>query len=658
MLCGETTVRDTAGGERLVESCLRRTLDVLAQRGVETVEMDGHVSDPHWFPAWIRLDPTGRWFRLVEIETSGDARAALGAAVEPDAWQRIASTPQLREQLAQVAEITEHARTSPIPELPEELYGEFERTGDRAAFESRYFERRRALTALAITALLEPDGDTDALADLITAICDEPYWAVPAHVARDGLDPRQTLDLFASETGSALAEIAALLGERLPAELVRRVRTEVIARVIEPYEQHTYWWEDSPTNWAAVCAGSVALAAIQVCKPERVRALLPRLRASLRRSLDGYGDDGVCVEGFGYWRYGFGYYLVAVEAIDAVLGPDPEGEPARAAEAARWPLRAFLSGRTLVTFADTWLEGTADAGLLAGADRRYGNVGVSAPELTDPEIVDECGRWALALRSLCWAVGGDVPQATELDRPRWYPDARWLVVPEGAYSPIGFAARAGHNGEPHNHNDLGSVVVVRGGRMLVADAGRGTYDREYFGPHRYDNPAAGSHGHSVPILDGVVQSEGGSARAEVLHVDLDGGETLEIDLTSAYPHPALTRLVRRVERRGAQVMVTDRLTAVAPIALTQRFVTLVEPDVAGGVLRIAVDGAAAELGHAREATVTTGSFPVGRGSFPMPVHHVDITLPAATEVEHTVVITTAPSSVDSVPATQATGPPG
>lgn len=70
VLCGETVRREQLGGERLVESCLRRSLDVLAGRGADAVELDGHVSDPHWFPAWIRLDPSGRWFRLVEIEPS------------------------------------------------------------------------------------------------------------------------------------------------------------------------------------------------------------------------------------------------------------------------------------------------------------------------------------------------------------------------------------------------------------------------------------------------------------------------------------------------------------------------------------------------------------------------------------------------------------
>lgn len=54
-------------GEHLVEACVRRSLDVLAQRGIADVEFDGHVSDPHFLPVLARLQPTGRWFRLVEI---------------------------------------------------------------------------------------------------------------------------------------------------------------------------------------------------------------------------------------------------------------------------------------------------------------------------------------------------------------------------------------------------------------------------------------------------------------------------------------------------------------------------------------------------------------------------------------------------------------
>jgi GNAT superfamily N-acetyltransferase len=67
LLCAETTCPDEPGGERLVEGCVRFALDVLAARGVQRVDFDGHVSDPHFLPNWAKLAPTGRWFLLVEV---------------------------------------------------------------------------------------------------------------------------------------------------------------------------------------------------------------------------------------------------------------------------------------------------------------------------------------------------------------------------------------------------------------------------------------------------------------------------------------------------------------------------------------------------------------------------------------------------------------
>ena len=67
ILCAETTARDTPDGERLVEACVRASLDTLAARGVPHVEFDGHVSDPHFHPVWTHLAPTGRWFHLTEF---------------------------------------------------------------------------------------------------------------------------------------------------------------------------------------------------------------------------------------------------------------------------------------------------------------------------------------------------------------------------------------------------------------------------------------------------------------------------------------------------------------------------------------------------------------------------------------------------------------
>ena len=66
-LIAETTDLDEPYGELMVESCVIRSLDRLRARSFEAVEFDGHVTDIHFFPSWIRLEPQGRWFRIVEL---------------------------------------------------------------------------------------------------------------------------------------------------------------------------------------------------------------------------------------------------------------------------------------------------------------------------------------------------------------------------------------------------------------------------------------------------------------------------------------------------------------------------------------------------------------------------------------------------------------
>ncbi|MBO0812825.1 MAG: GNAT family N-acetyltransferase [Microlunatus sp.] len=72
VVTAESVAPDDPAGERLVEGCIRATLDTFAERGISEVEFDGHVSDPHFLPVWARLRPDGRWLRLVEIPPAGD----------------------------------------------------------------------------------------------------------------------------------------------------------------------------------------------------------------------------------------------------------------------------------------------------------------------------------------------------------------------------------------------------------------------------------------------------------------------------------------------------------------------------------------------------------------------------------------------------------
>ena len=99
-----------------------------------------------------------------------------------------------------------------MPEADEELFSLFEKTGNRLRYEDVYFTRRKYLAVFGCLAILDGgERYVKKLVEVLKGICDEECWALPAHVHRDS-DPdwRVCVDLFASETGQALAEIISL----------------------------------------------------------------------------------------------------------------------------------------------------------------------------------------------------------------------------------------------------------------------------------------------------------------------------------------------------------------------------------------------------------------------------------------------------------------
>ena len=47
------------------------------------------------------------------------------------------------------------------------------------------------------------------------------------------------------------------------------------------------------------------------------------------------------------------------------------------------------------------------------------------------------------------------------------------------------AAKGGHNGESHNHNDVGNYIIYVNGDAAICDAGVETYSRKTFSEERY-----------------------------------------------------------------------------------------------------------------------------------------------------------------------------
>jgi hypothetical protein len=120
--------------------------------------------------------------------------------------------------------------------------------------------------------------------------------------------------------------------------------------------------------------------------------------------------------------------------------------------------------------------------------------------------------------------------------------------------------KGGHNGENHNHNDVGNVVVALGGVPVVVDAGRPTYTAATFGPDRYQIWTMQSTWHCVPEPRGTAQATGSRFRATGVEADCQSQRSsVRMDLAAAYPRDDLPHWWRTatLDREAEQVVIAD-----------------------------------------------------------------------------------------------------
>ena len=403
----------------------------------------------------------------------------------------------------------------PIEALPYSYFKIYYETGSRVEYEQLYMKHRRRLWHFLAMAMWEDDPTwINEVCDSISAICGEPLWAFPAHVKADAsyLEMHDRIDLFAAETAHALAETTYLLSERLPRTIKELVHYNIDQRIVKPYLREYY--DYGPANWSAVCHGCVAMSFIELGLFDAFEQGKEFIVKGLNRFLESFADDGICQEGPLYWSYGFGHFTYAASMIrEYTNGQIDLFKVDKMKNIASFYEHTFVAPTFTVPFADAGHLLYLNPGLISFLSKEF----ATAPICKRAAMKygsDTRWRFGDMVRNFFW--GGELmDEYTPRYGTQFFDNAQWYVKRAAKYV---IAAKGGHNKEPHNHNDVGSLVVYAGSQYVVDDLGWPEYDATYFNnQYRYTKYlCASSLGHSVPIVNGNAQIYGDKYKAEVI----------------------------------------------------------------------------------------------------------------------------------------------
>ena len=479
-------------------------------------------------------------------------------------------TPRTKREIEKIRANIAPLTGTPIAPFDEETFRLLYKTDSRIEYEAVYFETRRRLCAYAALALWEDDPTwLCELERALSALLAEPTWALPAHIAEEANEKtrRETLDLFACESAEAVAEILSLMGNRLDPALRDALRAALNERIVRPYLETRRRWGNN--NWSAVCAGCIAMVMMYEF-PDCLDEALPSLRLSLDDFISSYNSDGCCLEGPLYWEYGFGFFVCAADMLRAFTGGKIDlfaDEKVRAIAAFGQDM--FLDGRHVIPLADAPHTLAVHIGLMHRLSREYA-LGGFPSENACSFGEDVRFRFAPFIRDFYWYDPAEDHAAAQKPPVSFYRESGWFIARRSGYTAV---CKGGHNAEPHNHNDLGALLLFSEGRFILDDPGWPEYTRDYFGPRRYeDYVCASSAGHSVPIVNGRFQQSGQERRARLL---TSARNEIAYELSSAYDAPRLS-LMRIMRFDNSSATLIDRVKGVE--CFVERFVTRIKPE--------------------------------------------------------------------------------
>jgi hypothetical protein len=518
--------------------------------------------------------------RIKEISPMlSEKPAGFGRPItERSAWDNLAKKDSFRRIISRA----ENLLKSPVPEQPDDLFLEFTRTGNRTHWQRVSGRRRGRVKTFALAECLENKGRfVPGFEEIVRALCSERTWVMPAHDGNlNNFNGKSIdIDLGSSALGWSLATADYLLGDKISPETRRLIHENLERRIFQPFrdmvsgKRKKNWWLTGTNNWTAVCLSGVTGAALAVLDSPDDRALfIAAAEGYSRNFLEGFTDDGYCSEGLGYWNYGFGHFITLSEMIYQATGGKLDlFDNDKVKRAAMFGSKIEIINGVYPAFADCSITARPSSRIMYFVSRRLG-LGLCKWEQIDPVSsggsLGECMMYSFEnSASRC------MPAQNSSQGPgirSWFENAGILICRPVANSAshLAVALKGGNNAEHHNHNDVGSLVVVLGDRPLYLDPGGEVYTARTFSSRRYESKVLNSFGHPVPLVAGKLQRTGRQAQGRIVSKDFtNDADTLVLDISSAYDVPELEKLQRKFvySRKGSgSLTVTDEVVFSKP----------------------------------------------------------------------------------------------
>ena len=443
--------------------------------------------------------------------------------------------------------------------LPWTVFAEYKITGNRVNYEGICFEKRRQLAALVMAEIMEGKGRfMNDIIDGIGSFCEETWWGIPAHYSKPiPLTELQEVDLFNAETAGLIAWTRYMLEKQLDAfssALCQRIDGEIERRILQPAVERDYWWKTAGMNWNPwICSNW--LACVLICEKDEARKAeaIRQIRQATQAFIDAYPEDGGCDEGPGYWDRA----AASMFEIMRLLDFEPTGvrsqetgvmrQESKVRRMAAYAYKTYIGNDYCVCFADAHENKAVQQvnivypfGLWLNDQtmREFGAwLGQRKQVLTNPAaLFDKSGNFPTLGRELFFLRHIREFMAEQPREPLlkdvWLPDLQIMTARRGN---LYVAMKGGHNGESHNHNDVGSFIVYRNNEPLFIDPAVGEYTAKTFGKDRYDIWTMQSQYHNLPQINGTDQKDGKTFAAKV--VSHKNGQ-LTLDIAGAYPAEA------------------------------------------------------------------------------------------------------------------------